>query len=118
MEDRNVGPNREFDDQLSIVGGVVIILDQPLSDLASRDAYHWIGVGVVGGGAVEDIDADAAFFQLGSITLEGLFDGVGEEGGVAFAVGKERMREQALELAADSSGVECRILLPEILDGF
>jgi len=43
---------------------------------------------------------------------------VGEEGGVAFAVGKERMREQSLELAANRDGVHCWILLSEILDGF
>ena len=64
MKDGNIGTDGEFDYQLSIVGGVVIVLDEPLADFARSNANHWIGVGVVGGGAVEDIDADAAFLQV------------------------------------------------------
>jgi hypothetical protein len=112
MKDGNVGTNGEFDHQFAVVGGVVIVLDQPLADFARCDADDWIGVGVVGGGAVEDIDADAAFFQVRCVTLEGLLHGVGEEGRVAFAVGKQRMDQQALKLTADRSGVNGRILLP------
>jgi len=38
MKDGNIGTDGEFDYQLSIVGGVVIVLDEPLADFARSNA--------------------------------------------------------------------------------
>jgi hypothetical protein len=98
---RDVRTYGKLDHELAIVGCVVVVLHQPLANLTRSDADDRVCVGVVGGGAVEDFYADASFFQPGRVTFEGLLYGVGEEGGIALAVAKQGVGEEALQLLAD-----------------
>ena len=68
--------------------GAVIVLREAFADLARGDANYRVGIGVVGGRPAEDFNADAALLEVGGIAEEGLLDDVGEERGVALAVGE------------------------------
>jgi hypothetical protein len=65
---------------------VVVVLDEPLADLARGNANHRVSIGVIGGRAAKNFNTDAALFQLGGAAFQGLLNGVGEQHGVAFAV--------------------------------
>ncbi len=118
MKDGDVGADGELEDQLAGMGSVVVILREAFADFAGCDADDGVGIGVVAGGAAKDLDPDAAFFELSGVAQEGLLDDIGEEGGVALAVGEKRVGDEALELFADGCRVRNGDLLLQILHGF
>jgi hypothetical protein len=62
MKNWDVGSYGKLDHEFAVVCGVVVVLHEPLANLTSSDPDDGIGVGVVGGGAVEDFYSDASFF--------------------------------------------------------
>src|ERR1700723_747176 len=80
---RNVGAAGQLDDQLAIVGRVVIVLHQTLADFAGGDADDGVGVGIIAGSTAEYLNADAALLELRPGALEGLIDGIGQKHRVA-----------------------------------
>jgi hypothetical protein len=110
VEEGDVRTDRELDDQFAVVSGVVIVLREALSDLASGDANDGVGVGVVGGGPPEDFNSDASLLEVGSVPAESLFDDVGKESGITLAVGEERVSDKPLELGTNLGGIRRREL--------
>ena len=75
-----------------------------------------VNVGVVVRRAVEDLDADGAFFERVGIALERLLDDIAEKRRVAAAVAKQRVVQDARQFGADrlpvflAAGCPCRVL--------
>ena len=61
MKDGYIGTDGEFNDDLAVMDGVIVVLHEALADFPGGDSDDGVSVGIVAGRAAEDIDADAAF---------------------------------------------------------
>lgn len=117
LEDGNVGTGGELDADFVAVGGIVVVLGEALADFAGCDADDWIGIGIVAGGAGEDLHTDGALLDLVGVALESLFDHEAEEGGITFALEEKWVREEQIELCEDDSLVLRRLRNPGLERG-
>ncbi len=86
----------------------MVILRDPLANLAGGSADNVIDVGVVIGIALKDVNADGAFLEIFGLTFQCEFDHITQEIGITLAVAKCRVREDTYQLLLDGLRV-CRV---------
>ena len=96
---------RHFNDQLSRMVGVVVVLNEPLAHFRRGGAHHRIEIHIVAGIAPKGLNANGAFFQLAGVAEQRLLNGVGKQHRVALAVREQGVSEQPLQLLADGNGM-------------
>ncbi len=97
---RHVRAWLNFDPQFRKVSFFLIVLGQTFSNFPDRAPHGMIRSGVVVVSPAEDIRADRALFELIAITFQSAIDNVLKNGGVAFAIPKNRAGQNPLELRA------------------
>ena len=78
-EDRRIGSCRQFDPELILIAGLIVVLREFLADFADRHAHRGIGIGVVSRIALEDLDADVPLLERIGIAPERLLDDIAEQ---------------------------------------
>ena len=78
--------------------GVLIILLDALANLRGGNPNNGVCVGVVVGGAAENLDAQDSLFELIRLAGQGARDHKFQETGIAFAGIKQRRSEQLFKL--------------------
>ena len=79
MEFGGVGTSHEFDAKGGTGRSLTIELGETFADLRGPDSDNRVGVWLVGGAAVKDIDADIAFFEVLGRTLHGMLHDVAKK---------------------------------------
>ena len=80
------------------MGRIVVVEAQPLAHLAGSDSYYRIRVRIVCRRSAKNFDADAALFQFSRISQQRLLHRVSQQRRIAFAVCKQRMGQESLQL--------------------
>jgi len=74
---------------------VVVVLDEPFTNLSRGRADHWIKVHVVTGFASESLDPNRSLLQLARVAKQRLLNCIREKYRITLAVGKQRVRKEA-----------------------
>ena len=77
---------RQIDAQLGFVGGILIILSQPLANFGRRGPHHRIEVCVVIRLSAEHVDPERAFLQIARAPVQGVLDRIPQKVGITPAV--------------------------------
>jgi hypothetical protein len=99
------------------VRGIVVILGETLADFAGGDTHDRVGIGIIAGRPVEDIHTNGTFFDLIGVSFQRLFYDETEKDGITFALEKERVGQEQLELREDGILLSPRLRYPRLERG-
>src|ERR1700739_369516 len=106
---RNIGADRQFDDQFPGMIRVVIVLAESFPNLGCRSANHRIQVDIVDRFAPESLDANGPFLQFARIAKKRLLDSVGEQHRVSLAIREQWVRNEPPQLFANECWIRRKL---------
>jgi len=95
---RDIGAGVHVDPELVRTGRLLVVLGQPLPNLAGGAANYVVDIGVVIRSAAKYFDPDGPFFERVTPPLQSPFNDVLQETRIAFAVPERGAEKNSIEL--------------------
>lgn len=80
---------------------LMVVLSDPLADLARSGANNWIEIGIVVRIPAKHLDSDGPLFELSGVPGKGVLHNVPQHARIAAAVLEQGIGQQQLKLFAD-----------------